>query len=125
MQSVFQNHPVTDIYVEIQSLQVELYSANLYIQAHFTGIHYFMFQWPIISAALGIISNIFFTVLVCVLSWSHLHRPIAQDREYLYINARDDFEPQLKKKEMESFIFREKPDGIIQCLITHSPGCSI
>ena len=125
VQSVFQNHPVTDIYVEIQSRQVELYSATLYIQAHFTGIRYFMFHWPILSAAVGITSNLFFIVLVCVLSWWHLHRPNAQDREYLYSTARDEVEPQLKKKKMESFIFRGEPDGIMQCLITRSPGCNI
>ena len=116
---------MTDIYVEIQSHQVELYSANLYIQAHFTGIRHFMFHWPILSAAVGIISNLFFIVLVCVLSWWHLHGPNAQNRECVYSTARDEVEPQLKKKEMESFIFRGEPDCIIKCLITNSPGCSI
>ena len=125
MQSVFQNHPVTDIYVEIQSRQVELYSATLYIHAHFTGIRYFMFHWPILSAAVGITSNLFFIVLVCLLSWWHLHQPDSHDREYLDSTERDEDEPQFKKKRMESFIFRGQPDGIIKFLITHNPGCSI
>lgn len=125
MQSVFQNHPVTDIYVEIQSRQVELYSATLHIHAHFTGIRYFMFHWPILSAAVGITSNLFFIVLVCLLSWWHLYRPNTEDQEYLYSTAGDEVEPQRKKKKMESFTFSGEPDGKIQCFIIHSPGCSI
>ncbi|KAK7790997.1 hypothetical protein R5R35_011456 [Gryllus longicercus] len=67
-----QNHPVTNIYVEIQSRYIELYSATLEIYAHFTGLRYLMFHWPVLSAAVGICSNLFFIVLICTLSWWHL-----------------------------------------------------
>jgi seipin len=85
-----------------------------------------MFHWPILSAAVGITSNLFFIVLVCLLSWWHLHRPNAHEREYLYDTAKDEDEPQLQQKKRESFTFRGEPDGTIKCLPNHSPGiCSI
>lgn len=105
-----QNHPVTDIYVEIQSRQVELYSAILYIHAHFTGIRYFMFHWPIFSAAVGITSNLFFIVLVCLLSWWQLHRPNAHKGEYLYSSTKDEDEPQLQQKRRDTSTFSGEPD---------------
>ncbi|XP_026461669.1 seipin [Ctenocephalides felis] len=67
-----QNYPVTDVYVEIQSRKIEFYSASLHITAHFTGLRYIMFHWPILSAAIGISTNLFFIALVCLLSWYHM-----------------------------------------------------
>lgn len=119
---------MTDVYVEIQSRQVELYSATLYIHAHFTGIRYFMFHWPMLSAAVGITSNLFFIVLVCLLSWWHLHRPNEHNRQYLYTAGRDEDEdePYLKQKRRESFTSRGEPDGILKCLLCHNSGiCSM
>lgn len=66
-----QTHPVTDVYVEIQSKQIQFYSVSLHITAHFTGLRYIMFHWPILSASLGISTNLFFLLLVCLLSWYH------------------------------------------------------
>jgi len=105
---------VTDIYVEIQSRHVELYSATLYIHAHFTGVRYFMFHWPMLSAAVGITSNLFFIVLVCLVSWWHLHRLNENEREFLYSTVGDEDEPQVLLKRRESFIFRGEPDGIVE-----------
>lgn len=48
-----QSHPVTDVFVEIQSKQIQFYSVTLHITAHFTGLRYIMFHWPIMSACLG------------------------------------------------------------------------
>lgn len=105
-----QNHPVTDIYVEIQSRHVELYSATLHICAHFTGIRYFMFHWPVLAAAVGITSNLFFIVLVCLLSWWHLYHP-NDEREFLYGTVRDDSDEQdYGIKRSDSFTFRGEPD---------------
>lgn len=44
---------VTDVYVEVQTKSVQFYSVFLHITAHFTGLRYFMFHWPILSAAIG------------------------------------------------------------------------
>lgn len=60
-----QKHPVTDIYVEVQARNIEIYSASLQINAHLVGLRYLMYHWPITSAITGISFNlcvIFFTL---------------------------------------------------------------
>lgn len=57
-------NPVTDIYIEIQSKVIEFYSVSLHITAHFTGLRYIIFNFPIISTLIGI--GFFFTVLVVI-----------------------------------------------------------
>ncbi|XP_066597965.1 seipin [Prorops nasuta] len=66
-----QSHPVTIIYVQIQSRKIEFYSATIIINAHLSGLRYLMFHWPIISAIIGICTNLFFIALVCILSYLH------------------------------------------------------
>lgn len=65
------SHPVTDVYVEIQSKQIQFYSVTLHITAHFTGLRYIMFHWPVLSAFLGVSTNLFFILIICLLSWYH------------------------------------------------------
>ncbi|XP_072747088.1 seipin [Anoplolepis gracilipes] len=67
-----QNHPVTIIFIEIQSRHIEFYSANLSINAHLAGLRYLMFYWPILSAIVGIATILFFITLLCTLSYLHL-----------------------------------------------------
>ncbi|XP_011300068.1 seipin [Fopius arisanus] len=64
-----QSHPVTSVFVQIQSLQIEFYSASIVINAHLSGLRYLMFHWPILSAIIGISTNLFFIALVCILSY--------------------------------------------------------
>ncbi|XP_011256069.1 seipin isoform X2 [Camponotus floridanus] len=66
-----QNHPVTMIFIEIQSRHIEFYSANLVISAHLLGIRYWMFYWPFLSACVGIGSILFFITFLCTLSYLH------------------------------------------------------
>ncbi|TGZ38022.1 seipin [Temnothorax longispinosus] len=66
-----QSHPVTIIFIEIQSRHIEFYSANLMINANLSGLRYWMFYWPILSACVGIGTNLFFIMLVCTLSYIH------------------------------------------------------
>lgn len=63
--------PVTDVYVEIQSKQIEFYSVSLHITAHFTGLRYLMFHWPLLAATVGICTNLFVIIFVSLLSWYH------------------------------------------------------
>lgn len=64
-------NPVTDIYIEIQSKVVEFYAVVLQIRAHFTGLRYIIFHFPIISAAIGI-GFIFSVLVVTTLAlWCH------------------------------------------------------
>lgn len=47
------DNPVTDVFVEIQTRQIQFYSVTLQITAHFSGLRYIMFHWPVLSAAIG------------------------------------------------------------------------
>jgi len=67
-----QGPTVTDVYIEVQSKEIELYSARFLINAKFSGLRYFMFNWPLLSAALGISSNIFFIAIIGIISWYQL-----------------------------------------------------
>lgn len=64
-------HPITDVYVEIQSHKIQFYTVTLQISADFTGLRYIMFNFPAMSALVGISSNLFFIMIVFVLSWYH------------------------------------------------------
>ncbi|CAH1113249.1 unnamed protein product [Psylliodes chrysocephalus] len=78
------NEPVTDIFVEVQTRHIEIYSAKFTVNAQFTGLRYVMFHWPVLSAAMGITANLFFIALVCLISWYQ----IIHSEEYLeYIEA--------------------------------------
>ncbi|KAJ8919999.1 hypothetical protein NQ315_006529 [Exocentrus adspersus] len=75
-----EQEPVTDIYVEVQSRFIEIYSAKFAVNAQFSGLRYVMFHWPILSAALGITANLFFIALTCMMSWYQ----IIHSEEYLH-----------------------------------------
>ncbi|KAF5279492.1 hypothetical protein FQA39_LY05602 [Lamprigera yunnana] len=64
--------PVTNVYLEIQTRFIELYSAKFFINANFSGLRYFMFHWPIFSATIGVTSNLFFIAIICMISWYQL-----------------------------------------------------
>ncbi|XP_055608525.1 seipin [Uranotaenia lowii] len=66
-----QIHPVTNVDVSILSKEVQFYSAQLHIAANFSGLRYLMFNWPVVSAIIGITTNLFFILIVCMLSWYH------------------------------------------------------
>jgi hypothetical protein len=75
-----------------------------------------------LSAAVGITSNLFFIVLVCVLSWWHLHQPNENERGFLYGTAIDEAEPQLTLKRKNAFILRGEHNGIIKPVLCHNIG---
>ncbi|XP_034936677.1 seipin [Chelonus insularis] len=80
-----QDYPVTGLHVEIQSRQIEFYSASVSIQAHLSGLRYLMFHWPIFSAVIGIGSNLFFIALICILSYLHFtHESDLHDGQFNY-----------------------------------------
>ncbi|RZC42785.1 seipin, partial [Asbolus verrucosus] len=64
-----ESEPITDIFIEIQTTHIEIYSAKFLINARFTGLRFLMYNWPIFSAALGITSNLVFIAIVCMVSW--------------------------------------------------------
>ncbi|VVC38067.1 Seipin family [Cinara cedri] len=68
-----QLHPVTDIYFELLDYDIQIYSANINIIANLSGLRYLMFHWPILSAILGIGSNLLFVFFVFSMSWRHIY----------------------------------------------------
>lgn len=64
-------NPVTSVFVEIQNSAVQFYDINLQINAQFTGLRYFMFNYPVISSVIGITTNLILILLVLLLSWYH------------------------------------------------------
>ncbi|XP_039440988.1 seipin [Culex pipiens pallens] len=66
-----QAHPVTSVEITILSRDIQFYTAQLHISANFSGLRYLMFNWPILSAVIGIATNLFFILIVCLLSWYH------------------------------------------------------
>ncbi|KAJ8347710.1 hypothetical protein SKAU_G00262990 [Synaphobranchus kaupii] len=62
--------PTTGAVIEIQSRLVQIYGAQLRIHAHFTGIRYFLYNFPLMSAVIGVASN--FTFLSVMVLFSYL-----------------------------------------------------
>ncbi|KAL1124543.1 hypothetical protein AAG570_001169 [Ranatra chinensis] len=74
-----QNYPVTDVYITVQSYFTEIYSSKLHITAQMRGLRYFMYNWPVLSAGLGISLIILIIMFIATLSWWQLYGPY---REY-------------------------------------------
>lgn len=61
--------PIVGAMLEIHSPNIQIYKANLYIFAHFTGIRYLLYQFPLISTLMGVMTNFAFLSLIIVLSF--------------------------------------------------------
>lgn len=62
-------NPTIGAIIEIQSNQVQIYSAYLYIYAHFTGLRYVLFNFPLMSATVGVTTNFVFLGMVLLFSY--------------------------------------------------------
>nr|XP_023650880.1 seipin-like [Paramormyrops kingsleyae] len=61
--------PTLGSLIEIQSRQIQIYAAQLRIHAHFTGIRYFLYNFPKTSAVLGVASNLAFISVIALFSY--------------------------------------------------------
>lgn len=64
-------NPVTDIYVELQSKVIEFYGVSIHILAHFTGLRFIIFHFPVLSACVGIGINFVVLAIITLLLWCH------------------------------------------------------
>lgn len=64
--------PSVTALIEILSNKVQIYSSELNIHAHFTGLRYLLFNFPTLSALVGVSSNFIFLSLLFVLSYVRL-----------------------------------------------------
>ncbi|XP_052431024.1 BSCL2 lipid droplet biogenesis associated, seipin, like isoform X2 [Carassius gibelio] len=62
-------NPIVGAIIEIHSQRIQIYRAHLYIFAHFTGIRYLLYHFPLISALIGVMSNFTFLSLIILLSF--------------------------------------------------------
>ncbi|XP_051956099.1 seipin-like [Xyrauchen texanus] len=62
--------PAIGAVIEIQSRKVQIYTAQLRIHAYFTGIRYLLYNFPVMSAIVGVASN--FTFLSVIVLFSYL-----------------------------------------------------
>lgn len=86
--------PALGAYIEIQSKHIEIYSAFLVIHAHFTGLRYLLFRFPLASALAGISFNMMMFSMITLLSlyqylWKH-------DQQQTVIKI--DYDPSLQRR---------------------------
>ncbi|XP_061461939.1 seipin [Rhineura floridana] len=62
--------PTIGAVIEIQTTKIQIYGAHLRIHAHFTGLRYLLYNFPVTSAILGVASN--FTFLSVIVLFSYL-----------------------------------------------------
>ncbi|KAK2838661.1 hypothetical protein Q7C36_013475 [Tachysurus vachellii] len=73
-------NPAIGAVIEIHSQQVQIYKAQLYIHAHFSGIRYVLYHFPFASAVVGVMSNFMFLGVIILIGfvqdstlWPYLH----------------------------------------------------
>ncbi|KAM6923432.1 seipin-like [Xenentodon cancila] len=75
--------PSVTAVIEILSSKIQIYSSHLYIHAHFTGLRYLMFNYPILSALVGVSSNFLFLSFLFILSYTRQLLGVGQKPEQL------------------------------------------
>ncbi|KAM4018091.1 seipin isoform 1-T3 [Anomaloglossus baeobatrachus] len=61
--------PTTGAVIQVQSVHLQIYSAELRVHAHFTGLRYILYNYPVLSAIIGITSNFVFMSVLVLLSY--------------------------------------------------------
>nr|XP_022334537.1 seipin-like isoform X1 [Crassostrea virginica] len=66
-------NPAVGAYIEVQNKKIQIYSAVLKIHAHFTGLRYMLFHWPLLSAVIGTTLNMCLLSFIALLSWYQIY----------------------------------------------------
>ncbi|XP_066505815.1 BSCL2 lipid droplet biogenesis associated, seipin, like [Hoplias malabaricus] len=61
--------PTVGAVIQIYSQQIQIYKAQLYIHAHFSGIRYILYHFPLTSAVVGVMSNFTFLSMLILISY--------------------------------------------------------
>ncbi|KAG0715568.1 Seipin [Chionoecetes opilio] len=67
--------PLSEVHIELASRHVELYSAQLRVHAMFSGLRYFMFNYPVSAGVVGVGICMVFLSTVVILSWYQFSAP--------------------------------------------------
>ncbi|XP_013861376.1 seipin isoform X3 [Austrofundulus limnaeus] len=78
--------PSVTALIEIMSSKVQIYSSHLYVHAHFTGIRYLLFYFPILSAFVGVFTNFIFLSFLFILSYMRQLWKVGQNPEQVTAN---------------------------------------
>lgn len=61
--------PTTGAVIEIHSKRIQMYAAYLRIHAHFTGLRYLLYNFPVTCAFVGVASNFTFLSIITLFSY--------------------------------------------------------
>ncbi|ROI37384.1 Seipin [Anabarilius grahami] len=95
--------PTVGAVIEIHSQRIQIYRAHLFIFAHFTGIRYLLYHFPLISALIGVMSNFTFLSLIIALSFLQFNLgrrrlPVKTDMQQEEMNEPDDLNDQFESQ---------------------------
>ncbi|XP_051810875.1 seipin-like [Acanthochromis polyacanthus] len=106
--------PSVTAVVEILSNKVQIYSSQLYVHAHFTGIRYLLFYFPVLSALIGVSSNFVFLSILFILSYMRvLLRADVKPRERRTDGLLSNIEENTNSKQEDE---KDVPAGITELL---------
>uniref|UniRef100_A0A3B5KWG4 Seipin n=1 Tax=Xiphophorus couchianus TaxID=32473 RepID=A0A3B5KWG4_9TELE len=87
--------------IEILSSKVQIYSSHLFVHAHFTGLRYLLFYYPVLSALIGVATNFTFLSFLFILSYMRQLR-LPQKPEQVRGNFKPDRMEGIKMEDADS-----------------------
>uniref|UniRef100_K7G2S3 Seipin n=1 Tax=Pelodiscus sinensis TaxID=13735 RepID=K7G2S3_PELSI len=103
--------PTIGAVIEIQTNRIQIYGAQLRIHAHFTGLRYLLYNFPVTSAILGVASNFTFLSVIVLFSYLQWIWGSVWPREPLLVqvNTRDGASLQQRREEARRRIVTPRP----------------
>ncbi|XP_074917420.1 seipin isoform X1 [Chelonoidis abingdonii] len=104
--------PTVGAVIEIQTKRIQIYGAQLRIHAHFTGLRYLLYNFPVTSAILGVASNFTFLSVIVFLSYLQWIWGSMWPREPLLVqvNTRDGASLQQRREEARRRMATPRPE---------------
>ncbi|XP_030424648.1 seipin isoform X2 [Gopherus evgoodei] len=104
--------PTVGAVIEIQTKRIQIYGAQLRIHAHFTGLRYLLYNFPVTSAILGVASNFTFLSVIVLLSYLQWIWGSMWPREPLLVqvNTRDGASLQQRREEARQRMATPRPE---------------
>uniref|UniRef100_A0A3B3ZMV0 Seipin n=1 Tax=Periophthalmus magnuspinnatus TaxID=409849 RepID=A0A3B3ZMV0_9GOBI len=115
--SEYTDDPVNTAIIEILSNKVQIYSSRLLIHAHFTGLRYLLFNFPLISAVVGVSSNFIFLSALFVLKMEKYHDGKMMDQRTLEMCSKNEYIGEMSHQ-------RSSPHPILSKLLHSSTSSS-
>ncbi|XP_034633073.1 seipin isoform X1 [Trachemys scripta elegans] len=115
--------PTVGAVIEIQTKRIQIYGAQLRIHAHFTGLRYLLYNFPVTSAILGVASNFTFLSVIVLFSYLQWIWGSVWPREPLsvQVNTRDGASLQQRREEARRRLATSRPAEDQEELTTLQP----